>query len=226
MVLNQLPLLMLGGLSSGRSAFIDDDRFAAGKDNMAMVTANLLRDREGKLPASLNLPDGSPIPQYKHLQWGFFLGDIAGTPGSNLTHVHMGTWAAGRAADPSQLPTSGTASYSGHAIGNVANGGALYTAVGSFQNTWNFAQRAGTVNMNFDRAQYTGVTQLRSGSAVFEGNLTAPARTGSLIGNFVQPAAGGTAGTPPAGVVGRFGISESSGTPYRASGTFAAERTP
>jgi hypothetical protein len=61
---------------------------------------------------------------------------------------------------------------------------------------------------------------------VFEGNLTAPARTGSLIGNFVQPAAGGTAGTPPAGVVGRFGISESSGTPYRASGTFAAERTP
>jgi hypothetical protein len=66
MVLNN-QLLTLGGLSSGPSAFIDDDRFAAGNDKVAMVTANLLRGNDGKLPASLNLPDGFPIPQYKHV---------------------------------------------------------------------------------------------------------------------------------------------------------------
>lgn len=169
---------------------------------------------------SIRMESHSPVIAESHLQWGFFLGDTDGTAGSNLKHLHLGTWVAGRAADPSQFPTTGSATYQGHATGNVFNGNSLYTAVGSCENTWDFAQRSGTVDMNFDGAQYNGVTQLRPGSAAFVGTLNA-ANRGSLVGNFVQAPGGDVAGQPPSAVAGRFGISD--GSVYRASGTFGAE---
>jgi hypothetical protein len=219
--------MTLGG-PDNPSAMIDDDRFAAANASVAMVNANVLRDSGGNLPASLNLPNGQPIPKYQYLQWGFIFGDTPGTaPGIDLEHLHMGTWVAGRPSDPGQLPTSGTASYSGHAIGNVANGTALYTAVGSYNNTWDFAKRTGTANMNFDDARYQGPTQIMNGTAVFQGTMTTAdaARKGGLVGNFVQAPGGSPAGTPPPAVAGRFVIQESAGSPYRASGTFGAERS-
>jgi hypothetical protein len=223
----QADLLLLGhapmtlGGPNNPSAMIDDKRFAAANAAVAMVNANVLRDGAGNLPTSLNLPDGQPIPKYQYLQWGFLLGDTAGKAGVDLEHLHMGTWIAGRAAD--QLPTIGSATYSGHAIGNVANGGALYTAVGSYDNTWNFAQRAGTVNMNFDGAQYNGTTQLTNG-ANFQGTMSAASRAGGVVGNFVQAPGGSPAGVAPPALAGRFVIQETAGNPYRASGTFGAER--
>jgi hypothetical protein len=218
--------MTLGG-TGGPSAMIDDSRFAAANSSVAMVNANVLRDSGGNLPASLNLPNGQPIPQYQYLQWGFIFGDTAGTTGVDLEHLHMGTWVAGRPSDPGQVPTGGIASYSGHAIGNVANGTALYTAVGSYDNTWDFAKRIGTANMNFDGAHYQGPTQIMNGTAVFQGAITAAdaARKGGLIGNFVQAPGGSPAGTPPPAVAGRFVIQETAGSPYRASGTFGAERS-
>jgi hypothetical protein len=213
--------MTLGG-PDNPSAMIDDNRFAAANGSVAMVNANVLRDGFGNLPASLNLPNGQPIPSYQYLQWGFLLGDTAGKAGVDLEHLHMGTWIAGRPADPLQLPATGSATYSGHAIGNVANGGALYTAVGSYENNWDFAKRAGTANMNFDSAQYSGTTQLIGGTAVFQGTMTAAGapRLGSQIGSFVQ-----APGDQAAAMAGRFVIWENPGTPiYRASGTFGAQR--
>jgi hypothetical protein len=216
--------MTLGG-PGNPSVMVDDDRFGAANASVAMVNANLLRDANGNLPAALNLPSGQPIPNYQYLQWGFLFGDTAGTAGTNLEHLNLGTWIAGRPADPNQIPATGSASYTGHAIGNVASGGALYTAVGSYDNTWNFAQRAGTVNLNFDGAQYSGTTQLGTGVA-FTGSVGAPSanRTGSLVGGFVQAPAGSPVATPPPAVAGRFVIQETGGSPYRASGTFGAER--
>jgi hypothetical protein len=222
--------MTLGGLAppAQPSAFIDDNRFAAANEHVTMVNANVLRDRDDNLPAALNIPDGSPsgkpIENYKHLQWGFFLGDTAVTK-DGVTHLHLGTWVAGRAADPSQFPTTGEATYQGHAIGNVFNAGSLYTAVGSYQNAWDFAKRSGTIDMNFDGTQYTGITQLRDKSAVFEGTLSAANRAGGVVGNFVQAAGGDAPGQFPSAVAGRFGISERPGASvYRASGTFGAEK--
>ncbi|MGF6851415.1 hypothetical protein [Paraburkholderia sp. CI3] len=219
--------MTLGGLNpNNASAMIDDNRFAAANGSVAMVNANILRDDNGNLPASLNLPNGQPIPKYQYLQWGFIFGDTAGTPGVDLEHLHMGSWVAGRPADPGQLPTSGTATYSGHAIGNVVNGPALYTAVGSYDNTWDFAKRTGTANMNFDGAHYQGNTAIANGTALFQGAMTATdaARKGGVVGNFVQAPGGSPAGTPPPALAGRFVIQETTGNPYRASGTFGAER--
>jgi hypothetical protein len=114
----------------------------------------------------------------------------------------------------------GTASYSGHSIGNVFNNGSLYTAVGSFKNDWDFDKRSGTVQMDFDKTKYNGTTTIKDNNIGFNGNLSATGRTGELQGSFVAPV-----NPTPAAVMGRFAISETKGAPtYRASGTFGAEQ--
>jgi hypothetical protein len=214
------PELTFGGLtgedSKGASAFVDDNRFAVRtEDNqnaeVVLLSVDLVK---AGLPADMQ----APIREYQHLKWGFFFGDTVSTEGSR-EHVHLGSWAAGQIADPSDFPSTGTATYSGHAIGNVFNNGNVYTSVGTYNNAWNFGARTGTVEMNFDGANLTGQTQLRNNSVVFDGVLNADQRIGGIQGNFVQ---GG--GDPAVGVVGRFSIQESSGQVYRASGTFAAEK--
>jgi hypothetical protein len=229
---SQFTSFNLGGLSvNGTSAFVDDNRFAARSINngyeVAMVTADLFRDANGNLPASLNMPppldqpNGTsiPIPQYEHLKWGFFFGDTKTTLGQR-EHVHLGTWIAGKIPTGDSLGLRGTASYSGHSIGNVFNNGSLYTAVGSFQNDWNFDTRKGTANMNFDKMNYTGTTAIKDNTFNFTGNLNGAGRSGGLQGSFVAPV-----NPTPTAVMGRFAIAETPGNAtYRAAGTFGAER--
>ena len=172
-----------------------------------MVTADLFRDANGNLPPSLNRPDGTSIPQYEHLKWGFFFGDTKTTPGQR-EHVHLGTWIAGKIPTGDSLGLKGTATYTGHSIGNVFNNGSLYTAVGSFNNQWDFDKRTGTVQMDFDKTAYTGTTAIKDSSFNFDGNLSATGRTGGLQGSFVAPV-----NPTPAAVMGRFAIAENQGAP-------------
>jgi hypothetical protein len=221
---NQFTTFNLGGINvDGTSAFVDDNRFAARSNNsgseVAMITADLFRDANGNLPASLNRPDGTSIPQYEHLKWGFFFGDTKTTPGQR-EHVHLGTWIAGKIPTGDSLGLRGGATYTGHSIGNVYTNGSLYTAVGSFQNQWDFDKRTGTVDMNFDQTNYRGTTAIKGSSFNFTGNLSATGRTGGLQGSFVAPV-----NPTPAAVMGGFAIAETPGAPtYRAAGTFGAER--
>ena len=220
LALNGGAVLSLGGLgaSSSPSAFVDDKRFGAANAQTALISADVLRNASGNLPPAL-----SSIPNYSHLQWGFFFGDVSAASGPR-DHLHLGTWVSGLAA--SQLPTTGEATYIGHAIGNVTAGGAPYTAVGTYQNSWNFAQRSGSVSLGFDGAQYSGTTRLQANNVVFDGALTGvPNRSGGVVGNFMRSSAGDGGGAPAA-MGGRFVISETQGTTYRASGTFGAERQP
>jgi hypothetical protein len=154
------------------------------------------------------------------LKWGFFFGDTKTTAGQR-EHVHLGTWIAGKILDIEQVKAlKGTASYSGHSIGNVFNNGSLYTAVGSFNNQWDFDKRTGTVQMDFDKMKYQGATMIKDNSNIFTGTLSAPsapARSGALQGSFVAPA-----NPTPAAVMGGFAIAE--GNTYRAAGTFGAEQ--
>ena len=229
--------MQLGGLSGnatkGASAFVDDNRFAArtvegGTAEVAMITSDVVKpDPDGPQQDILReVKDGPPEPirDYKHLKWGYFFGDTL-TKSEQLQHVHLGSWVAGKVPKPGDLPSTGTATYTGHAIGNVFNGGSRYTAVGSVENTWNFGTRRGTMEMQFDGATLNGSTKLRNNSVTFDGTLDATNRVGSVRGNFVQGV-----NDPAAGVIGRFSIQETpiKETPdpstYRASGTFAAEK--
>ncbi len=215
---NHAPL-QLGGLtgddSKGASAFVDNDNYAArtldtdSSAQVAMVSGGLVE---------AGLPAGS-IPDYDYVQWGFFFGDTA-VSATSREHVHLGSWVAGDVTALADLPSTGSATYSGHTIGNVFSGGENYTAIGTYNNSWDFGTRRGTATMNFDSTSYSGDTQIRDNSIVFDGVVNGGGRTGALHGNFVQ---GG--GDPVAGVTGRFSIQNTAGNPdYRASGTFAGEK--
>ena len=112
------------------------------------------------------------------------------------------------------MPTAGTGSYSGTAIGSVFNNGTRYTASGNFNETFNFASRTGTLNISsFDGADYTG--GITGSGPSFTGNLAGPlGRRGLVDGSFFGPLA--------ADVGGRFSVQSGSGPTYLASGIFTA----
>jgi hypothetical protein len=121
------------------------------------------------------------------------------------------------------IQNTGTALYKGHAIGNVNNNGASYTAVGEFRQVWNFADREGAFQINnFDGGSYSGITTA-PGKRDFSGNITGISgtgvgRTGSVNGSFFASPT-----SPVAGQGGNFGIT---GTGYSAAGTFAGSKQP
>ena len=141
-----------------------------------------------------------------------------------------------------QLPTLGTASYQGTAIGQVLyrnDGIQSYLAKGDVHMDWDFAQRAGVLDItNFstgndnvpvlnsvnNRMDMPGVaTALNKFSGPLLGTLgtnrCAPTVTGIANGSF---AANGNDKT--AGVIGNFAVASDSEDSYRASGVFGAGR--
>jgi hypothetical protein len=119
------------------------------------------------------------------------------------------------------MPTTGTATFTGHAIGNVQNGANAYLAAGSFTKVWDFAAMNGNVTIgNFDGVTYTGTATQLTGPGVtasqYNGTLSGGGRTGALTGSFFD------AGTNRAkGTGGSFNIQ---GTGYKAGGIFAGQR--
>jgi len=86
---------------------------------------------------------------------------------SNVTqtnHLHMGTWVAGPVVSQSDMPTTGSASYAGHAVGTVINGNARYLAAGNFSANFNFASRSGNMSItNFDGLTMSGTVASTNG---------------------------------------------------------------
>ena len=93
-------------------------------------------------------------------------------------NIHLGWWVAGDVIDQSDLPTDMTASYEGHAIGNVAtniggNGWVTYVATGDMYMDWDFNARSGNLSIyHFDRS-------ITPGGLTFGGTMTTP---GELTG--------------------------------------------
>lgn len=203
---------------------------------MAMISAEpVARELRGQFETSgggeVPIPARDPVGKlgggideaYEYAQWGFFFGDVVDTEGARR-HVHLGTFAAGEAIDRSVLATaSGTATYAGHAIGNVYDRGAVYTSVGTFSDTFDFDTRTGTPQMDFDRRSYSGSSSLNLADGVYSGSVAGGDRTGALNGRFV----GGMRDGQPNALVGGFEIQNNSASPdsaYRAVGTFAGEK--
>ena len=215
---------------TGRSAFIDDGNFGAIESKLAsrangvdVARQAMLLVSEGLVPAADVLPSGVSFCKCSFLKWGYWAADLdygAAHPDANRRdRIHLATWVAGKLPKLLEIPTGGEVTYTGHINGSVNNNGALYQAVGTFVNTWNFAAESGAITItNFDGVNYTG-----SASAAnrrdFVGAIAAPNRTGVVAGSFFK---GG--GDPVVEQGGQFRITESTGTPYRAAGTFAASK--
>jgi hypothetical protein len=141
-------------------------------------------------------------------------------------------WVAGVPTSLANLPAMGTATYTGHAIANIANGatpGATsYLAAGTFSNMVNFGARTGAVTINgLDGTNYAGTTHFATSSATFATPMGSPlvgstgGRTAALAGSFFQ--GGPTNTTPLYGEMGGSLILNGAGG-YLGSGIFAARK--
>lgn len=216
----------LGG-SNGESAYIDRDNFGArSRDDSDLALIGGTADGfVAQLIESAAAPGrgdlAATMSGYDHVQWGFFFGDmpVDGQRG----HAAMGTWAGGApytVANPGEV----TATYRGHAIGNVAQGDQMRTAVGGYEDSFDFARREGRVTVSdFDGLTLRGNSSSRwdGGMHDYAGTLTGGGVTGELNGMFV-----GGAGPTPSGVVGAFSMTDGLDGGFRAIGTFVGERTP
>lgn len=223
---SQSATLNLGTTGDHQSAFLDHDRYAAMAatadgtvPTSAFVSGAAVFNANGDVanPANVSFPADWAPPAY--MQWGFFFGDVAVSDSTNSSpqswHAHLVPWVRGAVSD-TPLPSTGSAQYSGFAIGNVASNGQLYTAFGTYQNTWNFASRRGTGHLDLDGARYAVRTKANDATiAQFSGALLAPiapgadanavpsstTAVGDLTGRFISSDT-----SPHGGVMGSFSI--------------------
>lgn len=176
-------------------------------------------------------PLANTMKSYKHLQWGFFLGDVQ-LQENDQFHAHMVSWVAGKVSTEG-LPASGVFSYQGHVLANIRNGDSVYSSTGTFSNQWNFANRSGTGSMTLDDRSYSLQTRVQGlDQAVAGGNRLAAEgpylegrilEQGEVVGSLQGAFMGGANGAAPQALGGQFSVSREAGD-YIAVGTFAAER--
>ncbi len=198
-----------------------------GYANQLMVTADSVGANTSAFLTSISSVNVTPCA-CDSTKWGFWSAFNGAYNGNQLAFEDQGAlllWVGGVPATAGSLPTTGTATYTGHAIADIANGnsGLTYLAAGAFQAVANFGTRNGTVNITgLDGTNYTG-TAMQAGSPItFGGTLTGNVgnRTATIAGSFFQ---GGPTNTTPAyGEIG--GSLILNGTGYLGSGIFAARK--
>jgi hypothetical protein len=122
------------------------------------------------------------------------------------------------------MPTTGTAAYTGAAVGSIATGSSAFAASGGFRQDWNFGTRSGSVQItNFGGVDLSGgVSALNNAPNIFSsgssltGNASTIPVTGALVGAF-----GTVAGVPAKESRGTFSFN---GTGIAGGGEFHGTR--
>jgi hypothetical protein len=212
---------------------------AVGFANQQLVTAGSVGANTSSflssistVPATVANPNPVKPCACESTQWGFWSA-FNGTTNSNgqLAFEDQGSlllWVAGVPTSPGNIPATGTATYTGHAIANIANPNNItsYLAAGSFANIVNFGTRSGAVTINgLDGTNYAGTVALTPQTTSFA-TLSPLAgsnngRTATLAGSFFQ--GGATNTTPLYGEMGGSLILNGPGG-YLGSGIFAARK--
>jgi len=203
-----------------------------GRDETATRPSSAITLRAGREPAGR----GAPIEQ--RMAQSQISRQNSGNPDATLPRPGPGTGSGGPPSQPgqhpiarqrvcnvfnnmptpAQLPTVGTAIYNGRAVGTVLNGASRYNAIGTFQPTWYFSYRIGSVSINnFDGINYAGSTSGSPANVSFIGLVTDSAgRSGIVAGSFFK-----SPSDPAAYKAGTFSVAS---TDYKATGTFAGRR--
>jgi hypothetical protein len=211
--------LQLGG--AGNSTFVDDKNYTMNNDPSRQSTLRI-GDRTYPInPTSELASASSPAAcTCEFLSWGVWASSVRDPRHDGKTYTALGTYVAGTLTTAVQMPQTGSATYNGFMAGFASNNGQINPASGTYQNVWNFQNRAGVFNGSFDGRSYSGMTQATAGSGgtAFNGNFSGGSRSGSLNGAFFaspSDAAAYQAGT--------FSIG-SNRSGYQASGIFAGQR--
>ncbi len=193
-------------------------------------TADSVRANSQRFLSRFSTEEGGVKPcDCEYTRWGFWsAGGFGGEAVTNWPvgiNAEKGTWVAGIAAKPIDMPTTGEATYVGHAIATISNGGNSYLATGNFRNTVNFGTYSGQVAISgLDQTNYAGKVTYAPGSIAFAGTLAGDvgSRTAALNGLFYQGATGSAAKYGEMG--GSLAINGANA--YSGAGTFAGKLTP
>jgi trimeric autotransporter adhesin len=222
--------LSFGGVGN-QSAFIDDQRFGAretiGSSFSSEGPGGPLNDVRSYAISSAFvdisglMPPGHSVCECAFMRWGVWSADIVNPYNETFQRVHLGQWVAGTLASAIDIPTSGTASYQGHAIADIINSGAIYKAAGGFTFSYGFDSQIGTATIhNLDGRTYSGNLS-GSGAA----NLPTGTISGGLgISGPMTVGFFRNGGNPIAGVGGQFKVSD--GETYSANGIVVGQQVP
>jgi hypothetical protein len=234
---------LTGSLDGGRGTFIDNSTFAATDSASTASQINgvnlpiespgqpgtrIALVSSGALPGALNsiTPAGVSFCPCQYLQWGYWTGEADQVNGQgNLTayaRANINTFVVG--PQTINMPTTGSGTYTGAAVGSVYNNGASYLAVGGASTNYNFASGTGTFAVtNFDGRNFSGSVGQQTGNFTgptgvnqYSGNISGTNLAGNTYGYFYGPNAEETGG--------RFAVQSLSGPTYLAAGIFAAKR--
>ncbi len=192
--------------SYGGAVYLDDEAFASSGSSYRSYVVN------SKL-APAKIFDGgasSELCSCSYLSWGWW--GEAESADSSITSSHMGNWVIGDVTANIDMPASGTATYAGHAVGTVLNGGSQYIATGDMAASVDFGSRTGNVSISdFDGRSFGSAVSF-AGSSTFTGTDGTTSVTGSFVnGN----------GLAAEGLMGAFTTSNGG---WSASGIFAGDR--
>jgi hypothetical protein len=156
--------------------------------------------------------------------WGTWSAQLQSTPSNTVLHrVPAGFWTAGVLPDIRDRPTEGVATFSGTAIGRVADNALARTTSGSFTNVFDFAARSGRVDIrNFDGNKSFGGTVTAPGDwRNYRGALSGSGLTGTANGSFYGTRDAANQVQLPRETAGNFAVS---GGGYTAGGVFLGRR--
>ena len=213
-----------GGISTGGGSYFAEfygeadrsylsDQLIAGtnsKDGAYMVSSAVV-------PAKIfsNNTSAAICNACEFMTWGWWGRNVYGEVNYS---VHLGNWIIGKQPENSALPTFGTATYNGNAVGTVVNGSAQYIATGTMTSTMDFNARSGTVSVsNYDSKSFSAGVNFASNAPTFSGDITSGVASGSVTGAF---AANGT--DPVKGIMGNFSATDGS---WSSTGIFAGSTT-
>jgi hypothetical protein len=233
------------GTGSSRSVFIDDDNYAARDSktpadsiltlngdlgganvphvaddnvNSYIVPNTLVGDADNAIMSGVSECNCA------FLEWGYWgtkgkFQNANFSGGERTDYVHLGTWVAGNITNSADLPTTGSATYAGHAVGNVVNGSDQYLAAGNFNMSLDFQYRTGTASVsNFDGKNFSATL---NETTVSSGNLFNGAVSGALSGEINTSIVAGSS-TNYDGAIGSFNVTE--GSTWKATGIVAGQK--
>jgi hypothetical protein len=217
--------------TAGNSMFLDDRVFGA-KENpsasqvAAGTTASMTEVYIVPADFGSNAFSGVNFCSCQFLTWGVWGGEMRTS--SAIYRIHAAPWVAGVVTPHVDLPTTGTATYTGHVMANVVSGTNRYLAAGNLSVGFNFAAPSSTTISitNFDGGSFsgTGVTVSSSSgnnkfvSSTLTGASGQAGRTAQMTGSLYQ----NKTGTDKVAEIG--GQFTASGTSYKAAGAFAAKK--
>jgi hypothetical protein len=218
---------------STRSNSLLQPETTVGYANQLMVTAGSVGANTSSFLTSISSTTVKPCA-CESTQWGFWSAFNGANSNGQLLYEDQGAlllWVAGVPTTAHALSmATGTATYTGHAIADIANGsgGLTYLAAGTFSAAVNFSKQNGMITIGgLDGTNYAGTAAWVKGTTSFATPAGSPlmgtngGRTAALAGSFFQ--GGPTNLTPAYGEIGGSLILNGNNS-YLGSGIFLGRK--